>query len=316
MRGIVFGPVKSRRLGNSLGIDLTPYKTCNLDCIYCECGKTTCLSNARKEYYKVEEIMSYINEAVKTRGPIDYITFSGSGEPTLYKEIKRLIKEIKKIFPDIKQAVLTNSILLTDKDVFEALLQADLVLPSVDSVLDNGFKKINRPHPDIDLKKVLEALKIFRQKFKGSIWVEVFICPEINDTEEELSALAKYLKELSPNKVQINTLDRPGTETWLKALDEEGLKKVLEYFKELPVEVVSRKLSLFTRKMTSTEKDKNKNFESVIETMKKRPLTFEDIVQMSSFSDKEVKDWLDKELDRNSILKITNVDGIDFFRSK
>ncbi|MEI6092112.1 MAG: radical SAM protein [bacterium] len=310
MRGIIFGPVKSRRLGNSLGIDLTPYKTCNLDCIYCECGKTTCLTNARKEYYQVDEIISYIKEAVETRGPIDYITFSGSGEPTLYLEIKALVKEIKENFPKIKLAVLTNSTLLTDKDVFEALLLADVVLPSVDSVLNNGFKKINRPHSDLDLKKVLAALKKFKKSFKGLIWVEVFVCPGINDTKEELTALAKYLKELSPDRVQINTLDRPGTETWLKALDEEGLKKVLEYFIGLPVEVISRTLSFLTVKTTT------KSFDSVLDTMKKRPLTFNDIVQMSSYSEDEVKKWIKDELRKKTMSKTTNSNGVEFFKSK
>ena len=312
MKGIIFGPVQSRRLGSSLGIDLTPYKTCNLDCVYCECGRTTNLTDKRACFYKVGDVLKEIDDAVNTKGHIDYITFSGSGEPTLYKDIKKLIKEIKKRYPNIKLAMITNSMLLTDKDVFDALLDADVVLPSVDSVLEKGFKKINRPHPDIDLKNVLESLKRFKKVFKGALWVEVFICPGINDTDDELAHLSKYLKELAPDKVQINTLDRPGSESWVKPLDAEGLKKVLRAFDGLPVDVVSRKLqNNDSYPSIGTKKD----FDQILKTIKRRPLTLKDIISMTGYSEQKVIEWITEQIQK-SILSEEKIGTDMFYRSK
>jgi len=241
MKNVTFGPIRSRRLGWSLGIDLLPHKTCNMDCVYCECGKTTDHTNTRKNFYEPEYILSQIDEAVRKAGKLDYITFAGNGEPSLYKDIKKLIKGIRTRHPNIKLAVLTNSTLFTDRDVYEAFLDADVVLPSVDSVLEKGFKLINRPHNSLKLDDILSSLLKFRKEYKGAFWAEVFICPGMNDTDEELKALRDYLLKLSPDKVQVNSLDRTGTEKWVRPMNSDELKKVLNAFKGLPVEIVARK---------------------------------------------------------------------------
>ncbi|MFH1222961.1 MAG: radical SAM protein [Pseudomonadota bacterium] len=240
MSDIIFGPVNSRRLGRSLGVNLLPHKTCNLDCVYCECGRTTQLTNTRKSFYNADDVLREIDEAVAKAGKLDHITFSGNGEPSLYKDIKKIVRGIKERHPGVKLAVLTNSTLFTDKDVFEAFLEADLVLPSVDSVLEKGFELINKPCAGLNLKDILSSLLEFRRQYKGLLWAEVFICPGINDTDEELKALREYLIKLSPDKVQINSVDRPAPEKWVRPMTDDELKKVLNVFKGLPVEVVKR----------------------------------------------------------------------------
>ncbi len=243
VNSIIFGPVNSRRLGRSLGVNLTPYKTCNMDCVYCECGKTTCLTNERKDYFDPDTVLKEISAAVQKEEYIDFITFAGSGEPSLFKDIKKVVKGIKQKFPQIKVAIITNSTLLTDRDVFEAFLEADVLLPSIDSVIEQSFKKINRPFPSLNLREMLDALLRFKKEFKGELWAEVFICHGINDTDQELSALRDYLLKLRPDKLQINTLDRQGTESWVQPLEKNELQRIVDYFKGLNVEPVARKLS-------------------------------------------------------------------------
>ncbi len=238
---IIFGPVNSRRLGRSLGVNLLPYKTCNLNCVYCECGRTTDLTNERKNYFEPEKVLKEIEEAVTKDGHIDFITFAGNGEPSLYRDIKRITHGIKQNFPHIKLAIITNATLFTDKDVFDAFLEADVVLPSVDSVLEAGFKKMNRPVASLDLKEMLAALLRFKEVYKGEIWAEIFICHDINDTDVELAALKDYMIKLAPDRIQLNSLDRPGAEPWVQKTSVEQLKKVAEVFKDVSrVEIVSK----------------------------------------------------------------------------
>ena len=241
VNSIVFGPVNSRRLGRSLGVNLTPHKTCNLDCVYCECGRTTCLTGDRKNYFDPDAVIKEVVDAANKDGKVDFVTFAGNGEPGLYKDIKKVIRGIKEKLPKVKLAMITNSTLLSDKDVFNAFLEADLVLPSIDSVLPEGFKKINRPHSSVNLSEMLEALLRFKEEYKGEVWAEVFICHGINDTDEELTALRAYLLKLKPERIQINSLDRPGAETWVEKAHSEHLNKVLDRFKDISrVEIVSK----------------------------------------------------------------------------
>jgi len=238
---IIFGPVNSRRLGRSLGVNLIPYKTCNLNCVYCECGKTTNLTSERKNYFDPDKVLEEIEKAVNKDGHIDFITFAGNGEPSLYKDIKKIIHGIKVKFPQIKLAVITNATLFTDEDIFEAFLEADIVLPSVDSALEAGFKKINRPLASLNLKEMLSALLRFKKVYKGELWAEIFICHGINDTDVELTALKDYMEKLRPERVQINSLDRPGTEAWVQPLDRTESQRILNYFKGLNADIVSKK---------------------------------------------------------------------------
>jgi wyosine [tRNA(Phe)-imidazoG37] synthetase (radical SAM superfamily) len=291
---IVFGPVLSRRLGSSLGIDLTPEKICNLDCIYCECGKTKIHKNEKFSSYTTANIINEIDIALKANPNVDYITFSGRGEPCLYKDIYNLIKEIKEKFNNYKIAMITNTMMFSDEKVFNALLMTDLILPSVDAALEKEFKLINRPCNEVDLFKELEAFRSFTKIYTGKIWLEIFICKGINDTEENLKALSSYIESIKIDKIQINTLDRPGTEDYCKPIDSNDLEDILKFFKGKNVEIISRKL---------IDKKHENNLDIVLETLKRRPLTFQDIATQSGVSSEKIKLWIEKQLKDNIIEK-------------
>ncbi|MDK2916580.1 MAG: hypothetical protein PWR25_1137 [Euryarchaeota archaeon] len=208
----LFGPVLSRRLGVSLGIDLVPQKTCTYNCVYCECGRTTDLTCERREYVPTERVIAELDDFLAKGPDLDYVTFAGSGEPTLHSGIGEIIAFIKDRYPRYRVAVLTGSALLTDPDVRAALMRADLVVPSLDAVSNEVFLRINRPAPGITAERVLKGLIEFVREFSGEVRLEVFIVPGVNDTEEEVRLLKGAVSEISPGRVQVNTLDRPGTD--------------------------------------------------------------------------------------------------------
>lgn len=208
----LFGPVPSRRLGRSLGIDLVPQKTCTFDCAYCECGRTTVLTLERREYVPTDRVIAEIDDCLAKAPDIDYVTFAGSGEPTLHSGIGDIISFIKDHHPRYRVAVLTNGALFVDPDVRAALMRADLVVPSLDAVSEDIFRDINRPSPGITAGQVVAGLVAFSREFPGVIWLEVFIVPGKNDTDEELLRLRDAVAAIAPDRVQVNTLDRPGTD--------------------------------------------------------------------------------------------------------
>ena len=208
----LFGPVPSRRLGRSLGIDLVPQKTCTFDCAYCECGRTTVLTLERREYVPTDRVIAEIDDCLAKAPDIDYVTFAGSGEPTLHSGIGDIISFIKDRYPRYRVAVLTNGALFVDPDVRAALMRADLVVPSLDAVSEDIFRDINRPSPGITAGQVVAGLVAFSREFPGTIWLEVFIVPGKNDTDEELLRLRDAVAAIAPDRVQVNTLDRPGTD--------------------------------------------------------------------------------------------------------
>lgn len=208
----LFGPVPSRRLGRSLGIDLVPQKTCTFDCAYCECGRTTVLTLERREYVPTDRVIAELDDCLAKAPDIDYVTFAGSGEPTLHSGIGDIISFIKDRYPRYRVAVLTNGALFVDPDVRAALMRADLVVPSLDAVSEDIFRDINRPSPGITAGQVVAGLVAFSREFPGVIWLEVFIVPGKNDTDEELLRLRDAVAVIAPDRVQVNTLDRPGTD--------------------------------------------------------------------------------------------------------
>lgn len=208
----LFGPVPSRRLGRSLGIDLVPQKTCTFDCAYCECGRTTVLTLERREYVPTDRVIAELDDCLAKAPDIDYVTFAGSGEPTLHSGIGDIISFIKDRYPRYRVAVLTNGALFVDPDVRAALMRADLVVPSLDAVSEDIFRDINRPSPGITAGQVVAGLVAFSREFPGVIWLEVFIVPGKNDTDEELLRLRDAVAAIAPDRVQVNTLDRPGTD--------------------------------------------------------------------------------------------------------
>jgi wyosine [tRNA(Phe)-imidazoG37] synthetase (radical SAM superfamily) len=204
----VYGPVPSRRLGYSLGVDIVPYKTCTLDCLYCQLGsvrRTTC---RRQAFFSVRAVLAQIREALASGRTIDVITFSGSGEPTLNRNLGPLIREIKKM-TRVPVAVLTNGTLLYRKDVRRDLMAADIVIPSLDAALVACFRAVNRPHPSLRLPSVIRGLALFRKDFKGRLWLEVMLVEGVNDGREALAALKRAIALIHPDRVQLNTVVRP-----------------------------------------------------------------------------------------------------------
>lgn len=227
----VFGPVQSRRLGRSLGIDLLPHKTCTLDCIYCECGRTTDLRLDRAEFCPTAEVVAELDAVLPDLGELDSVTFSGSGEPLLHTGIGEIVRHLKSAHPTRPVTVLTNGTQLRDPSVRLDLLQADLVVPSLDSATEEGFRNICRPHSDIRVEEVVSGIADFRREFKGRIHLEIFVVPGINDTASELAALRRAADAIRPDKIQLNRLDRPGTQSGIGRPDDEDLERMAQAFR-------------------------------------------------------------------------------------
>jgi len=223
----------------------------------------------RKVYYPSSEIFAQTKKVLSSGKRIDYITFSGSGEPTLNSAIGSLIRKIKKITP-IPVAVLTNSSLLSLKSIREALKAADLVVPSLDAATQNILDKINRPHPSLKIKKIIKALKEFRKEFKGEIWLEVMLVKGINDSPDYLKKLKEVIKEINPDKIQLNTVIRPPAEKSARALSSEELEKARK--------TLGEKSEIIAEFDKEEQKPPSENLESLLLSMiQRRPVTLADL---------------------------------------
>jgi wyosine [tRNA(Phe)-imidazoG37] synthetase (radical SAM superfamily) len=228
--GRIFGPVPSRRLGRSLGVDVVPYKTCTFDCVYCECGATTRLTCERAEFFPLESILDELRDAVRElRTPPDVITLSGAGEPTLYSRLGELIDAIKEICK-APVAVITNSSLLFLPEVRADLGRADIVLPSLDAALEVPFRRINRPHPSCTLERLTGGLGTFLDEYRGKVLFEILLIEGYNTDEECLDALAAFIAAHRIDQVQLNTAVRPGTERSVRPLGGERLDELCRRF--------------------------------------------------------------------------------------
>jgi wyosine [tRNA(Phe)-imidazoG37] synthetase (radical SAM superfamily) len=224
----VFGPVPSRRLGQSLGIDTIPLKTCNWNCVYCQLGRTMPLTNERQEYVPAEEILLEVEQALKSHanGGIDWVTFVGSGEPTLHSRIGWLIRQIQ-LKTNKPIAVITNGALLYLPEVRKELSAADAILPTLDAGTAELYRKVNRPHPEITFERLVDGLIAFRKEYRGKLWVEVMLVRGLNDTSQALEDTAKVLQRVKPDAVHINLPTRPPVETWVQPPDNEGLMRAV-----------------------------------------------------------------------------------------
>ena len=222
----VFGPVPSRRLGRSLGVNLVPLKVCNYSCIYCQLGKTTTFTNVRREYFPGSEVFKEVLRAIEVfDGGFDYLTFIGDGEPLLNSAIDWLVSKVKEVCPK-PIAVLSNGSLLYLKEVREGLMYADVVKVSLDAGSERLFRFVNRPHKDLTLSKVVEGWLEFRDVFKGELWVEVMLVRDVNDSLSNAEGIVRILRELRPAKVHVMVPTRPPTEPWVKPATSD---KVIEF---------------------------------------------------------------------------------------
>lgn len=271
----IYGPVPSRRLGFSLGVDLVPYKTCSLDCIYCQLGRTTQKTVARNLYAPIADIFEEVKEVVNQEKRIDYITFSGSGEPTLNSGIGALIKKVK-AFTTIPIAVLTNGTLLFMEDVRKDLLNADVVLPSLDAASDVMLRKINRPHDVLNLDSIIRGLKRFRKIYKGRIWLEVMLIKNFNDNTEELSRIKITISDIQPDRVYLNTVVRPPSEIYAKPLDRDEMMAVKNF--------LDRSCEVITEFHGQKVGEVQNVGDAIVEMTKRRPVTIIDIANVIGIS--------------------------------
>lgn len=277
----VFGPVPSRRLGYSLGVDIIPPKYCSYDCVYCQIGKTTHVETARKSFYEPGAIIEQVMGKVSSAAPIDVITFSGSGEPTLNADLGLMIREIKRKTP-VPVAVITNGSLLSSKEVRGDLKEADIVLPSLDAVSQNVFERINRPHPSLDIRSVIEGLKAFRRGFDRQIWLEIMLITNVNDDPYDLEKMAQLVSTLNMDRIQLNTVTRPPSESSAVRLTDGALKEICAMLGP-SCEIIS-----------GFEKAADIHVETtaasiILETLKRRPLTLDDVVRITGMSHFEAK---------------------------
>ncbi len=230
----VFGPVPSRRLGISLGVDLVVSKSCNLNCIFCECGATKKIQLERQRFKDMNEILNEIQSVLKDIKP-DYITFSGSGEPTLSLDLGNISKAIKE---DLKYkgkiCLITNSLLLANQEVIKELEYIDLIVPTLNTLKQDIFEKIVRPDYRTSVDEIKKGfINLNNSNYKGKIWIEIFILENINDSEENFIEIANFLnsENIRYDKIQLNTIDRVGAERDLKAISFDKIlkaKKILE----------------------------------------------------------------------------------------
>jgi wyosine [tRNA(Phe)-imidazoG37] synthetase (radical SAM superfamily) len=266
----LFGPVPSRRLGRSLGVDLIPSKTCPYDCIYCEVGPTTRQIGTRFPYHTkniIGELEHYLEDLPQ---PPDVITLAGSGEPTLNLGLGRIISNIKEM-SQIPVAVLTNGALLHLPEVRAELAVADIVLPSLDAAREETYRRINRPLSELTLASLLEGLTSFRREFRGQLWLEVMLLKGLNDIEEELALLREALMEIAPDRVQLNTAVRPVVEAAALPLDQ-GEMQAAAAFLGGPVEVIASFNRANIAELPCQDED-------LVEMLSRRPMTAADVAK-------------------------------------
>jgi len=264
---LVFGPVPSRRLGRSLGVDLVPFKTCSYDCIYCQLGRTTLKTTERKEWVPLDQVLKQVQ--AKLASQPDYITLSGSGEPTLFSRIGELIGRIKDM-TDIPVAVLTNGSLLWQKALRDDLQQADIVIPSLDAGNERIFQYVNRPAPELSFEQMVGGLATFRQEYKGQYWLEVFVLGGVTDVEAEAEALAASVRRVGPDRVQLNTVTRPPAEEFAYPVSADQLAGLASEI-GLHAEVIADYRHVHQQPAFAARG------EDVLGLLRRRPCTMEDI---------------------------------------
>ena len=273
----IFGPVNSRRLGLSLGIDLVPCKVCNLNCIYCEVGATTDLTCERKAYVPTEDVLGEIDALLSQESSkdIDVYTITGTGEPTLHSDIGKIIRYLKK-HTGKPVAVLTNGTLLYHQEVRDELSAADIVIPSLDSARTSSYRKINRPASCAVLEDIIEGLRIFCRDFQGEVWLEILLVQGINDAPADIKALEEAVKDIQPDRVQLNTVARAPLEKFAIPLSRERMEEIADHFKGVFDGVVEI--------LVDFEKRARENFQPIViseilQMLKRRPCTASDICE-------------------------------------
>lgn len=298
----VFGPVPSRRLGRSLGVDLVPFKTCTYDCVYCQLGRTTRKTVARREWVALEGVLAKLQERLSSNP--DYITLSGSGEPTLYSRLDELIARIKAM-TEIPVAVLTNGSLLWQPTVRRQLASADLVIPSLDAGREMTFRAVNRPHDSITFATMLQGLIDFRQEYSGQVWLEVLVLGGINAMDDEITRLADCVRQVRPDRVQLNTVTRPPAERFAVSVPAARLAEIAVAFTPR-AEVIADFRGVHQQPRFAAGR------QDVLNLLSRRPCTIEDIAGGLGMHRNEVLKYVG-ELDAEHQLQESRVHGARYY---
>jgi wyosine [tRNA(Phe)-imidazoG37] synthetase (radical SAM superfamily) len=297
-----FGPVPSRRLGMSLGVDVVPFKTCSFDCVYCQLGATTDKSVQRQSYVPVKDVMDELREVLDKEGErIDFVTFSGSGEPTLNSDIGDMISQLK-AFSRVPVAVLTNGSLLYREDVRKGLSRADLIVPSLDAITDQFLSAVNRPHESLTADMIVEGLKLFTQEFAGKIWLEIMIVKGINDDPAELKQIADLARNLKVDKIHLNTVARPPTEEFAHAVTAEEMSHIASMF-DSRVEIIADFSKLVAKELHTDDTES-----AILSLLKRRPCTVGDISNSLGIHRNEVIKFVNHLTKNGSVRRIKHGD--------
>jgi wyosine [tRNA(Phe)-imidazoG37] synthetase (radical SAM superfamily) len=292
MSSQIFGPVPSRRLGRSLGVDLVPFKTCTYDCIYCQLGRTRCRTTERKEWVPLDDVLEKL-EGKLSSNP-DYITLSGSGEPTLYSRVGELIERIKAI-TDLPVAVLTNGSLLWQEDVRRQLMNADLVIPSLDAGDEAMFRIVNRPHEEISFEQMLSGLTDLGREFRGAYWLEVFVVGAYTAIPGELAKVARCVDRIRPDRVQLNTVTRPPAEKYAVGVSSERLAELASVFHPR-AEIIADYRGVHQRAEFAAGR------EDILHLLRRRPCSIDDIADGLGMHRNEVIKYVE-ELNAENLLE-------------
>lgn len=304
----IFGPVPSRRLGLSLGVDVVPYKVCSFDCIYCQLGRTTCKTLQRAAFVDVDDVISELR-AVLPETRANYVTLSGSGEPTLSLGVGRLIQEIKKL-TSIPVAVLTNGSLLGGPDLGQELLGADLVVPSLDAGSQQVFQRINRPCSELSIDGIINGLERFSRNYRGKLWVEVMVVKGVNDSQEELERISSALKRVRADKIQLNTVERPPAEASASPLSTDDMERVKRCFDDRAQLIVSAGC---LRILEDAPESPAAKCRSVLDLLRRRPCTALDVANGLSINMNEASKLIGVLKSEGLIDAIRREDGSTYF---
>lgn len=305
-RKYTFGPVPSRRLGLSLGVDVIPNKLCSLDCVYCEVGVTDKRGLARKEYLPANEILAEVKEVIAEYPNLDHITISGSGEPTLNSKIGDIIRGIKQM-TKVPVAVLTNGTLLNLPEVRRDLMDADIVSPSLDAVSADIFEKVDRPNPKLRINAVIDGIKAFRQEYQGRMWIEILFVKGMNDHDEEVFKMKQVLDEIQPEKVHLNTIIRPPAYAIAKPVGENRLKEIQKILGNRSEIVGIFKETHKTQEHTIDE-------QAILALLKRRAMTVDQMTESLAMRKEEIITSL-KQLTREKFIKSRVFNGEEYYQA-
>jgi wyosine [tRNA(Phe)-imidazoG37] synthetase (radical SAM superfamily) len=288
----LFGPVPSRRFGRSLGVDLTPHKTCSLDCVFCQLGRTDQKTITRKEYVPVDDVLAELREWMKTDGMADYITLSGSGEPTLHSRFGEVLEFIR-TNSAIPTVLLTNATMLSLPEVREAARFADIVKISLSAWHQASYAWVNRPHKQLRFDALLEGQKAFRREFKGQLWMEVFLVSGMNTIPEDVKKMAALAEEIRPDRIHLNTAVRPPSEVFALPVTKKQLVSLSRLFHPT-AEVIAE-----FKTQKGTRVDANKD--TIMSMLQRRPCTANQIASAFGMHPNEVSKYLGNLLNTDQI---------------